>query len=250
MKKFLTALIFCLVTAAVYFQPIEPTAGQGGLAADPLRRAFQVSGAAPYELNVQGWARINNEYLTFDKLGQVVLKTKTALGIKDKFTRETTRQQDMRGITAIKELSPGEYVLVIAQTVKAGTRGETYLIITLSRGGNFNTLPTYREKISRVFREFKKPPRISTWLTGTLEGKLSPAEGKRLLKNMFAAAGVHHLDGISSENIVSLSGYSSLIDDYVTVGRRKVNLNIALRYHVNDGKTYVYLGSPLLDGEY
>lgn len=251
MKKFLTAIIFLGVTAAFYLQPMQATIGQGTLESDPLYQAFSVSGAAAYELNVQGWAKINSDYMTMDQLKQVVAKTKDGLGIDREFTAENSRQDNMRGITAIKELEPGEYAVIVAQTLKnPGQAAETYLIVTLSRAGDVTNLNSYRQKVTGAFEYFTQVPRVSSWLTGTLPGKLTTAESNKLLEEMFTAAGVNQTEGVSDERIVSLSGYTPNIDQYVTVGQRKINLNIAVRHHINDDKTYVYLGSPLLDGEY
>ncbi|WP_366923716.1 YwmB family TATA-box binding protein [Metallumcola ferriviriculae] len=252
MKKLLTAVIFCGVIAAMYFQPIQATVGQDRLHEDPIFRAFDKSGAAPYELNIQGWAKINDEYMDFSNLQPMVTKVGEALAINEEFTRETIREETMRGITAIKEMNPGEYAVIVLQTLKNEDKnsGETYLILTLSRAGDISAMHTYRDQILSAFQSLQRKPEVSTWLTGTLPGQLTPTEANQLLKEMFTAAGVKDTRGISSDKLVSLSGYSPLIPEYTTVAGRKVNINIAVRYHTNDAKTYVYLGSPLLDGEY
>lgn len=255
MKKFLLALIVCGVMSVLLFNPVETTFSKGEMSANPLWRSFRASGAAPYELKVQGWAKINNDYMSVEQLQQVVDEVRMVLGITESFTRETQEYEDMQGVTAIKELRPREYAMIIVQSLDAAKEGypkypETYLVVTLSRAENLESMLAYRRKIENVFEYYNSAPSIFTYITGRIDGELAKPQKNLLLRKMFEAAGAGNLEGINNENLVSYSGYTPDIEDYIVAGGKKVNLNIALRYHENEQKTYVYIGSPLLEGEY
>ena len=255
MKKALLAIILVGVFITFYSNPFQAALSSETVADHPLYKSFEASGAEPYELKVQGWAKLNNEYLSMEQLLDTVRKVQDGLGVSGEFTMEQQEYEGMRGVTAIKELTPGEYAVIIVQTLDRQDEGapekpETYLIVTMSQPGNFKYMLNYRQKVAGAFEKCKVDGNISTYLTGTINKQLTKRQRNVVLNQMFQTVGAGDLDGINNESLISFSGYTSSLDDYVTVGDRKININIALRYHENDAKTYVYLGSPLLEGEY
>ncbi len=255
MKKALLAIILVGVFITVYSNPFQAALSSEIVADHPLYKSFEASGAQAYELKVQGWAKLNNEYLSMQQLLDTVQKVQEGLGVSGEFTMDQQEYEGMRGVTAIKELTPGEYAVIIVQTLDRQDQGapekpETYLIVTLSQAGNFEDMLTYRQKVTGAFEKCNVEGSISTYLTGTINKQLTKRQKNKLLNQMFETVGADDLNGINNDSLVSFSGYTSNLEDYVTVGDRKININIALRYHENDAKTYVYLGSPLLEGEY
>ena len=69
-------------------------------------------------------------------------------------------------------------------------------------------------------------------------------EQEKLLSEMFSAAKAEKIDGINTDQLLSVTGFTLCNKGMPGSWRHQVNLNIALRYHIDDGQTYIYIGSP------
>ena len=54
----------------------------------------------------------------------------------------------------------------------------------------------------------------------------------------------------NTDDLYSLYAYTDEINDYVSVGMNKININIAFSYNEDDNVTYVNIGSPIVNYDY
>jgi len=57
-------------------------------------------------------------------------------------------------------------------------------------------------------------------------------------------------DEMKDVNILSTTGYTEKLSDYIKYGEEKINVNASVRYSEYDDKTFVYIGTPLITLEY
>ena len=57
-------------------------------------------------------------------------------------------------------------------------------------------------------------------------------------------------DTLIQPGFASITGFSPVLPDCLTVGDKRINLNMAMRYSPNDNRTYVIVASPVIPGEY
>ncbi len=114
----------------------------------------------------------------------------------------------------------------------------------------YTSIILLQEKINRIVKKFGDSPRISTCLIGWLDGKLMDGESESMLKSAFLAIDGVIVDQLQQEQYVSVTGFSSAMQDYLQVGGIKININIAIRYSQYDNRTYVIVGSPIITREY
>lgn len=70
-----------------------------------------------------------------------------------------------------------------------------------------------------------------------------------VMKNLGAKETELYQDGM----VTSSAGYSAIIEENIgaiEVGEKKYNVQAAIRSSIKEGKTYVYIGSPLILGDY
>ncbi|GAW93841.1 YwmB family TATA-box binding protein [Calderihabitans maritimus] len=254
MKRLLLIFIFTGIVISSRLAPGITVAGKANLE-DVVNNAFLTSGAETYELNVQGWAQINNKYLTSQELNDALRDICRVIGL-DGAVPILTVERDFRGISAGGSPSQGISWQVSLQSLAgipgtANPRDETYLIINGTQLHSVSRLLDMKEKIRKAFQLFgSSEPNLSVIITGTFPGKLSTEEKQAIIRRIFRTAGAVWVEGVVDGDFISVTGYTPLIKDYLLSGDKKVNLNIAFRYHNIDQKTYIYIGSPLLGGEY
>jgi hypothetical protein len=64
------------------------------------------------------------------------------------------------------------------------------------------------------------------------------------------ALGASIIDTLIQPGFASITGFSPILPDSLTVGDKRINLNMAMRYSPYDNRTYVIVASPVIPGEY
>jgi len=58
------------------------------------------------------------------------------------------------------------------------------------------------------------------------------------------------VEGITEENLISISAYSPRVKSSILVNEKRVNINLAMRYNSYEDKTYIWLATPVITTEY
>ena len=107
-----------------------------------------------------------------------------------------------------------------------------------------------QEKITHITKKNGHSPQISTCLIGWLDGKLMDGECRETLTRAFMVIDAMIIDQLDAGNFSSYTGFTPNVSDWLQVGDKKINLNIAIRYSQYDNRTYVTIASPIITQEY
>lgn len=216
--------------------------------------AFRNTGAGFKNMDIRGWAQLNNRYSSKDELQNVINQVVTGLHADIKKIK-TSEQDNDNFISVIKSgwLDRQTYLTVITQTMREsgrGQNGETYLIVGFSHFGAPENYRLLRNKMVGVFTPVKAEAHFSTIISGIMPKKIDAAEMQNLTKKVMEKAGAKIVENYADARMTSVSGFSPEIADRLTLGRKRVNINMAVRYDSVDKNTYVYIGSPIITTEY
>lgn len=87
-------------------------------------------------------------------------------------------------------------------------------------------------------------------MTGSFDGTLDNGEVAAVCDKILKSTGADKVEGLQEKELVSVSAFSPSIGDYVRVNGKRINLNVAVRYNSYEGKTYIWLASPVITTEY
>ncbi|MBE3574430.1 MAG: YwmB family TATA-box binding protein [Firmicutes bacterium] len=103
-------------------------------------------------------------------------------------------------------------------------------------------------------------PRVSTLAAGRAavqavsappsQGSWQPDLRNRLAWDMLRRVDAQVTDWLADRNVLSVTAYTPRLRQRLQLGRKAVNLNIALRSAEDGRQLYVVVGSPLIVGEY
>jgi len=111
-------------------------------------------------------------------------------------------------------------------------------------------LKTALSGLTKVFEKFGIEADVNICITGSIEGKPEESELEEICRNAFKAAEAKEVEGIRDNGLISVSAFAPSIDGSVKVNGRDINLNIAIRYNSYEGKTYIWLATPVITTEY
>lgn len=245
MPKRRLAIILPVIGVLILISPQANRFSTTGALVEPVYQAFNATGAEFVETRVTGWAAVDPQPVPESRGMERVTRVASRLGASGEFTSAGNTGHNSRGYSLAGDLDANTHLLVSLPSLD-----QTYLVVNITNRGGPDTLSIWRDKVEQAFREEGVRPHLAVAITGRYPGRLSRQDMEERVNQVFGAVGAKRVEGIAEGEMVSTSGYSPGVSDPVQVAGRLINIQVALRYHATDNRTYLQVGSPLLGGEY
>lgn len=250
MHKYLTVACLAALIAIIYVNPALPGQSYAQNGEDPVCRAFHRAEADLQELNVQAWAQLKYPTISSGEMLEV-LKAVSAEVVPEVVLSYIPKAEGRwRGIALSGEMDPAREYYSTIQTYQSPEGLSTTYILLNYTARCADDPAIWRAKLGQALRNLEAKPHLSVYLTGTLPEKLSRERQEELILQMFREVKAYQVEGIAEEELLSVSGFTPLIQEKLKVNGRNINLNIAINYNEIEGLTCIRVGSPLLKGEY
>ncbi|MDD2509544.1 MAG: YwmB family TATA-box binding protein [Syntrophomonas sp.] len=129
--------------------------------------------------------------------------------------------------------------------------GETYFILSLVSSKSSSS---YLRSLPKILSDGSNLDWTSYYLfTGRIDHSLSTESQQKILHTVMKTLESEVVESFHEKNIVSMTGYSQSIEKIsppVLMGKKKYNVQVAARSNWKEGKTYIYIGSPLIMQNY
>lgn len=127
---------------------------------------------------------------------------------------------------------------------------ETYLYINCVKTEEFSKKNDSLDKIKGIFNEFTPNVEITTCITGAFSGDLGYNNVEEKIKSISEEYKIETLEYFLDDNLYSYTMYTPLIEKFLLIDKKKINLNLAIRYNVYEDKTYIMIGTPIIANGY
>lgn len=104
--------------------------------------------------------------------------------------------------------------------------------------------------LAGLVEELGAKPEVNLSIAGSMEGRLSEAEIEELCGKVLDSIHADIIEGIRNNELVSITAFSPSIRSAVMVNGKRVNVNMAARYNSYEGRTYIWLATPVIVTEY
>ncbi|MDD2585164.1 MAG: YwmB family TATA-box binding protein [Syntrophomonadaceae bacterium] len=245
-RAILYVLIFIFLCSLCNYS-IDYTIGKQIENQSPYYLSFASIGAISLESRMDCWAKINTTS-NRESLENDLTNILKAFGLP------------MRPENFTEENSSHSYILrydIAAQNIiyqfiveSDGKLGETYYIVTLLTDDKKVNLMEYRNKLDKIIGlEWTCYYLYTGLLNNNIEQSSRLTMVDVVLKNLKATK----VDTWANENSLSTTGYSQVLVRKippVSIQEKKYNVQVAISSDYENNKTYVYIGSPLILGDY
>lgn len=238
-------------------------------------RVFGVEGINKSECLIDGYYFYGTNYLSEDGSRELLDRIANKLGVNTEyqFIREKTDNGYISRL--VKEGANSNLVIKLITAEKEESESvisqRQYLSINLEINNSIKSAFYYYNNMAKVMENiiFENKDNnediedenlnnnITISVKGMIKGNLSIDEQVRISKNMLNEFGAKEVfDSInetsdeSKMKMYSLYGYSKNIEDYVAIGKEKINVNIAFNYNEEDRETIIHIGSPIVNYDY
>lgn len=125
--------------------------------------------------------------------------------------------------------------------------GETILFINIIKEEqNFDI----NGIIDNVYKKYGKPVNNTTCITGTSKGKLDRINLEKDIERHLKQYKGEIVEEYEDSELISLTAFTPYINKSIFSDKKKVNLNLAIRYNEYENKTYFWIATPIITTGY
>ncbi|MDI6600460.1 MAG: YwmB family TATA-box binding protein [Thermoanaerobacteraceae bacterium] len=245
-KFFIPALLLLVITVFIY-----PGVGDTQTSMKPAMESMQQSGAAFDGAEINGFSMINKKFMDYEEMKDTAAGLAEYIGSNPNQFKITGQDgKDYRQITLEDQNDRNPFVISL-QSYNLPSGEESYLIVNYYNNDNSEDLDSIYTKVEDCFKELNvKKPQISVILTGHFDKKLAEKDMEEIMGSIMSYLDASYQKNELYDNMLTMTGYSEKLSEYIQLGSEKINVDLAMRYSDTDGKTYLWLGTPVITTDY
>lgn len=125
-----------------------------------------------------------------------------------------------------------------------------YISVEVRLNNAVSSAFAYEEKLKKLVDRLDMDSPVTVNLVGEIPGKLSDGMINILADTMVGQIDAKVVTDNRDEQLFTVYAYDEDIDNYIKMGKDKVNVNLSIAYDEQDNVTCVYLSTPISNLEY
>lgn len=245
-KLFIPTLLLLIITAFIY-----PEIGSTHTSMEPVREAVLNVGADFDAVEVNGFSLINRRFMKYGEMTDTLIGLAEYIGADaGQYTLSGKDEEEYRQVT-LQGRKDGNQMVLSLQSYKLPSGEESYLITNFYNEDENTDIDSIYEKADDCFKRLNvDKPQISVIITGHYDGQLAEKDMGQIMSSIMSYLDASYHKNEMYDNLLTATGYSKKISEYIQLGSEKINIDLAMRYSEGDGKTYLWLGSPVITTDY
>jgi hypothetical protein len=221
-----------------------------------LAKAFDSSGAEFVEANINIYSSKDDMFLKGDQVTSIVKSLASEVGVDYEANEKVENfSRDYNQLSLIGVNDSGQHVVIIVHSmdfseVEDDGGYETNIVLDISDDRGYQNLGRIERSATDVVEGFIEGARVASCVIGRYEDKVSGNDREDIIKSIIESVGASEVDRTVYDEMVSVSAYAPGITEHIEIDQKRINLNIAFRYNSYEGRTYIWLGSPVISMEY
>ena len=247
--KVIILFLFIFICHSLFSAKAESVAV---ITSEPLYRAMQATGAEVKTLTMQTYLPLSLQKNEMSDLTEIMEMLADDFGLTAEAIDKEIIQNSKERSLNIKGLANGQQIsITLKSLLSEAVDHKVHLSIKIIENypDAYSSSKT-QEKLTKILKKFLGQPQITTCLEGYLDGKLRKGMTDCCIRDAFDSVGAEENSRMDGEGYISVTGYTPLIANQIMANRVPVNMNMAIRYHSIDHRTYITIGSPIILVEY
>lgn len=226
----------------------------GGNAKDKITEAFHNSPMYVVQTEIEAAGSYGKFYLNEDTKKNILSKIAGEIGLNTDYEISTERLSDRSETILKKESKNGNTKIRIVSLENHVEENvievEQYIFVDLVLYQNIENAFGYRDLIETAMEEIGVEAEITMNFNGEYDGKLELEERNQIADSILKILKARVTAENRTEEVYSIYAYTNLIDDYITVNKEKVNVNVAMYYDEGRDRTCLYLSTPVYNSDF
>lgn len=221
-----------------------------------LSEVFQNSQIAATNSSLEIAGQYVTKHLSKEDRIEVLTKITDAIGlnvITDDFIEEQDNKVETLTVHKKSKVADTRIQMVSMNTNADGEIPivQNYIMVRLQLSDQIASILGYKKIVENCFDRMKMTGQSSyVQLVGRMPGDISLESKNKMTDQMIQELGGKIMYENRENPMYTVYGYTGGIPEYISVGRSKVNIQIAMNYNEAKDETMVYLATPILNGSY
>jgi hypothetical protein len=251
-KVLLSAIIICLT--------LLPVSVQGWAVQESFQELVSIEqvldfvGCNREYLNASGWCMLNKDYMSLSDLKSLARKAADFFDLKQSYDFFSSQGNGIRQVSIRGVNKGGQVISIVCQSIQTladKNQGyESYIAVDIVDSTHKVNSRAVKALLKEFFDTIGMNPTITVTLVGSFKGRLEPSDMQSICSSLFGCLRARVVEGLHEGGLMSISGYSPALGKGIVSGGRPVNLQVALRYNSYKGRTYIWVGTPIISIEY
>lgn len=199
---------------------------------------------------IKGYGHFGNMDISEELRQEMLQNLAQKLGITDGYIVTKEQGDDFEKVMLVKEGRQADTTLQIISMLVEDDEAEQYISIDISTQEQVAEAWALYQKVNRVYEEIGVDAKVSFEVEMEQQGDYVSSGRETFINNMLNLTKAKRVDEIWENGIYTVYGYTKRIDSYLTLNKKKVNLQIALSYAEQEDKTYIKIGIPIVNSSY
>lgn len=220
--------------------------------AEYLEQSFNATGATATGFLIHDYSTVNQHFMSPSDLLNLAKTMASDLGLTN--------------VTAGKRIGQNEHILQLSGTwskkisvsivlssfhMTDGMPDSTILVFRAKSGtGDLSELAAKMTAISSELNRQHIYPSLDAYIAGYIQPELSDQQTNQVIAKAFDAVQAKRIEGLSSNLVTSISGYSPNGPTYILSNYKRMNLQVALHWDEYNKHTNVIAGTPIIVDPY
>ncbi|QNU66643.1 YwmB family TATA-box binding protein [Ruminiclostridium herbifermentans] len=243
---FIGLILVSVIAGTIYYIGIQKETNEQDVS---IIDVFNSSGAKMIVNEMYFFSRATDDYKDLDALSKVCEDVFNAIEIKN-FSTNSTSTDNLLKKEILGSTKDGVKVSAMASIVGNNSdAGDKYITIDATGTEKVNAL-FLREKVEDIFNKHGLDVTVNSCITGTYDGNVEDTQLEKICRNILNESDAEKVDSKRFENVISVSAFSPVMKDKLSINGKNVNLSIAIRYNKQEDKTYLWVATPIVNTEY
>lgn len=247
MKRSIAYIIIFIILCSISNYSIDYVQGKQIKEQSPYYLSFASIGAIYLESRLDCWAKIRTSS-TKQELQDYLNNILQSLDMKMDPKLLTITSTDTVTILSYELSRPEQNIIIILKS--NNQLNESYLMVSIICQDQKINLEQYESKLDRIIG---LKWQFYYLYTGELPHMIAHDEQSKVITVLLKTMKAQKVETYSNKEITSATAFSPRLQGRIpglNISGKRYNLQIAVRNNKNKAKTYVYIGSPLILGEY
>ena len=125
-----------------------------------------------------------------------------------------------------------------------------YVYSNITLNNSIESAFTYEKIMKKIMKELEVDTKVTVNLKGEISGDLDIALKNSISDKLLSTIKAKVVAENKDENVFTVYAYASGIEDDITIGNNKINVNVSMSYDETKDITNVYLSTPINSEDY
>ncbi|MDX5615897.1 YwmB family TATA-box binding protein [Clostridioides difficile] len=128
---------------------------------------------------------------------------------------------------------------------------ESYIVVDILDNKVYKHKEVIYSNVENVLNKYSYQVDVSACIVGEYTKRLQNNKYDDILQKILYNMSAKQIDEVKDVNFLSITAYSKVLNDYeLEYLGEKINLNIGIKYNEDDGRTLIYIATPIIKLDY